>query len=89
MDSNYFTTVDFNTQSLKTVDIRIRLSLFVQLLSLITNVAYAKIRDGNSKQAATSPDGEFIYVVGSKKAVFNDKQGNWQMEQTPLGLEII
>ena len=42
-----------------------------------------------TRQAAISPDGQFIYVVGVNSSTFQDEQGNWQMEQSPLGLEIL
>ncbi|RPI91941.1 MAG: hypothetical protein EHM40_14400 [Chloroflexi bacterium] len=88
-DSKEMTTVDFQRQNVKTVDIQPRLSWFEQLLSLTAGVAHAKIADGTNKQAAISPDGQFLYIIGVNNASFQDKQGNWQMEQTPLGLEII
>lgn len=59
------------------------------MLALTANVAHAKIGDGIVRQTAVSPDGQFLYVVGMNSATFRDKQVDWQMEQTPLGLEII
>jgi hypothetical protein len=88
-DSEQLTTVDFDAQTVKTVDIHAALSWFERLLSLTAGVAHAKIADGIVRQAAISPDGQFLYVVGMNSASFQDKQGNWRMEQTPLGLQII
>jgi len=88
-DSEQLTTVDFDTHKVETVEIQARLSWFEQLLSLTADVAHAKIADGTSKQAAISPDGKILYVIGVNNASFRDKLGNWQMEKTPLGLEII
>jgi hypothetical protein len=88
-DSNQLTTVDFSAQKIETVEIQAHLTWFERLLSLTAGVAHAKITDGLTRQAAVSPDGKFLYVVGVNNASFQDKQGNWQMEQTPLGLEII
>lgn len=88
-DSEQLTTVDFAAQKVETVEIQTKLTWFERLLSITAGVAYAKIGDGIIRQAAVSPDGQFLYVVGVNNATFQDKQGNWQMEQTPFGLEII
>lgn len=88
-DSEQLTTVDFENQNVETVDIQAKLTRFDRLLSLTAGVAHAKIGDGIVRQAVVSSDGEFIYVVGVNSVTHIDKSGNWQMEQTPLGLEII
>ena len=88
-DSEQLTTVDFASQNVKTVDIENKLTWFERLLSMSTSTAHAKVGDGITRQAAISPDGQFLYVVGVNSATFTDKHGNWQMEQTPLGLEIL
>jgi hypothetical protein len=88
-DSEQLTTVDFETQQVKTLDIHTKLSWFERLLSLTAGVAHAKIGDGTSKQIAVSPDGQLLYVVGVHNESFEDSMGNIQMDQTPLGLEII
>jgi dipeptidyl aminopeptidase/acylaminoacyl peptidase len=88
-DSEQLTTVDFMGQTVKTVDIQPRLTWFERLLSLTAGVAHAKIGDGISRQAMISPDGRFLYVVGVNSSTSVDERGNWQMEQTPLGLEIL
>jgi DNA-binding beta-propeller fold protein YncE len=88
-DAEKLTTVDFESQTIRTVDIQDKLTWFEQLLSLTAGVAHAKIGDGMTRQAVVSPDGQFLYVAGVNNSTFQDKQGNWQMEQTPLGLEII
>ena len=88
-DSDHLTTVDFSTQKIATVEIQDQLSWFERLLSLTAGVAQAKVTDGTSKQAVISPDGQFIYAVGMRNESVQDKNGNWQMNQTPLGLEII
>jgi hypothetical protein len=88
-DSDQLTTVDFGAQKIETIEIQAQLSWFERLLSLTAGVAHAKIADGLIRQAVVSPDGKFLYIVGVNNASFQDKQGNWQMEQSPLGLEII
>jgi len=88
-DSEQLTAVDFSAQTVETVEVQDRLSWFEQLLSFDADVVHAKVADGTSKQAALSPDGQFLYVLGVNNESFQDEQGNWQMDQTPLGLEII
>ena len=88
-DSKHLTTVDFESQRVETVEIQRKLTWFERMLLLTGSVAHAKIGDGINRQAVVSPDGGLLYVVGVNSVTFNDQQGNWQMEQTPLGLEII
>ena len=88
-DSEKLTTVDFENQTFETVEIHTELTWFERLLSLTAGIAHAKIGDGIIRQAAVSPDGQFLYVVGVNNSMFQDQQGNWQMEQSPLGLEVI
>jgi dipeptidyl aminopeptidase/acylaminoacyl peptidase len=88
-DSEQLTTVDFDRQSVETVQIQTKLTWFEQLLSLTAGTAHAKIADGTSKQVAVSPDGQLLYVTGVIYATFQDQRGNWEMTQTPLGLEMI
>ena len=87
-DSDQLTIVDFSDQTIATVEIWDQLNWFEQLLSLTAGVAHAKVADGASKQAVISPDGQFLYVVGVHNESIQDS-ANWQMSQTPLGLEII
>jgi DNA-binding beta-propeller fold protein YncE len=88
-DSEQLTTVDFESQNVGTVAIQPKLTWLQRLLSMTAGVAHAKIGDGVTRQAAISPDGQFLYVVGVNNSTFQDKQGNWQMEQSPLGLDIL
>jgi hypothetical protein len=88
-DAEKLTTVDFEAQKINTVDIQARLTWFERLLALSAGVAHAKIGDGIIRQAVVSPNGEFLYVVGVNNMTVKDKWGNWQMEQTPLRLEIL
>jgi hypothetical protein len=88
-DSEQLAVVDFDAQKVKTVEIRDQLGWFEQLLALTADTVHAKIADGTSKQAVGSPDGRFLYIVGVNNDSTQDQQGNWQMSQTPLGLEII
>lgn len=88
-DSDQLTIVDFEAQNVETLEVQAGLNWFERLLSLTAGVAHAKIADGTSKQAAVSPDGQFLYVVGMRSETVEGKYGNWQMNQIPLGLEII
>jgi hypothetical protein len=88
-DSEQLTTVDFDAQMVKTVSIKPKLTRFEWLLSLTAGVAHAKFMNGTNKQAVISPDGRLLYVVGTSVRSVQNEQGNFQTEQTPLGLEII
>jgi len=88
-DAEQLTTVNFDDQIVETIEIKTKLTWFERLLSLTAGVAHAKIADGTNKQAAISPDGQFLYVMGITTASFQDQMGNLQMEQTQHGLEII
>ena len=88
-DSEQLTTVDFESQRVETVEIQAKLTWFERLLSMTAGVAHAKVGDGITRQAVISPDGQFLYVVGLNSATSQDQHGNWQVEQTPLGLEIL
>lgn len=88
-DSDQLTIANFDSQEVQTVEIQAELTWFERLLSLTAGVAHAKVSDGTTKQAVLSPDGQLLYVVGLRYESFLDKMGNLQMNQTPLGLEII
>jgi hypothetical protein len=81
--------VDFDAQNVETFEIQTELSWFERLLSLTAGVVHAKVADGTSKQAAVSPNGQLLYVVGMRSESVQSKNGNWEMKQIPLGLEII
>ena len=61
------TTVDYASQKVETREILPALSWFERLLWLTARRAKAKIAEGASLRAQVSPDGELIYVVGSKQ----------------------
>lgn len=88
-DSEKLTIVDFEAQTVKSMDIHPRLTWFERLLALSAGAAHAKVGDGISRQVTVSADGKFLYVVGVNYASFQDQNGSWQFEQTNLGLEIL
>ena len=88
-DSDQLTIADFDSQKVETLEIQPELSWLERLLSLSAGVAHAKVADGTSKQAVISPDGQLLYVVGLRSESVQTSNGNWDMNQTPLGLEII
>lgn len=88
-DSEKLTTVDFQSQTVETVEIQTKLTWFERLLAMTAGIAHAKIGDGITRQVVISPDGQYLYIVGVNSTTFEDNQGNWQMEQSPLGLEIL
>ena len=88
-DEDRFTSVDFSLRSVRTVDIRPRLTWFEQWLMLGASVAHAKFMDGTDKQMVISPDGRRLYVVGIDSASSQLQDGTWDMRRTPLGLQVI
>jgi WD40 repeat protein len=83
------TSVDFDTQKVSSVEIRSRLSWFERLLSLGAGVAHAKVAEGTTKHAVISPDGQFLYIVGERNELAGSKNDEWQVNNIPLGLQII
>ncbi|HET6822235.1 MAG TPA: WD40 repeat domain-containing protein, partial [Anaerolineales bacterium] len=69
-DSEKLTTVDFQRQTVETVEIQTKLTWFERLLSMTAGIAHAKIGDGIIRQAAISPDGQYLYVVGANNVTF-------------------
>jgi WD40 repeat protein len=88
-DEDVLTTVDFSAQKVSIAEIKPELSWIERLLSLTAGVAHAKIAEGTSKQVAISPDGQFLYIVGQRNDLIQDKDGNWQVIENPLGLQIV
>lgn len=88
-DEDKLTTVNFKEQKVSTTQIRPQLSWFERLLSLTAGVAHAKIAEGTRKDVVVSPDGQFLYIVGHRTDLIQDKNGNWQMIENPLGLQIV
>ncbi len=89
-DEDKLTTVDFADRKVKTVDVRVQTSWLDQLLSLTAGVAYAKGMDGVIKEAVISPDGKFLYVVGSTETVTQQaNSSNWDVTDSPIGLQVI
>jgi hypothetical protein len=89
-DEDKLTKVDFTTRSIRTVGIHAKLSWLDQLMALTAGVAHAKGMDGTSKQALISPDGKYLYVVGSTQTVTMLAKGNnWDFKFAPIGLKVI
>ena len=88
-DEDKLTTVDFGTQTVSTAEIKPHLSWIERLLSLTAGVAHAKVAEGTSKYVVASPDGQFLYIVGQRNDLIQDKLGNWQMIPNPLGLQVV
>jgi hypothetical protein len=88
-DEDELTTVDFGAQKVSTAEIKPQLSWLERLLSLTVGVAHAKIAEGTRKDVVVSPDGQFLYIVGQRTDLIQDKSGDWQMIENPLGLQIV
>ena len=88
-DEEVLTIVDFDAQVVTSVEIQPQLSWMEQLLSLTTGVAHAKVAEGTTKHVAISPDGEFLYIVGLRNDLTQEKGNEWQIIENPLGLQVV
>jgi hypothetical protein len=89
-DEEKLTTVDLQARTLRTVEIDRVQSGLERLLALTASVAQAKgAADGAYKEAALSPDGTRLYVVGRSMSAADDGHGGWQIAETSLGLQVI
>jgi hypothetical protein len=88
-DQDKLTRVDFTSFTVDSFEIRAAQTWFERLLAMFAGTAQAKIAEGTSKRAAISPDGLYLYVVGTETTAHQDQKGNWNITSTPLGLQII
>jgi WD40 repeat protein len=88
-DEEKLTTVDFKAEKVHTAKIQPRLTWIDRLFALTADVAHAKVAEGTSKRVAVSPDGLYLYIVGQQTDLIQDKFGEWQMVENPLGLQIV
>ena len=82
-------SVDFAARTIRAREVHAELSWFEQLLALTAGTARAKGADGNEKSAIISPDGRFLYVTSIHNESVKKKDGEWEFNQTPLGLQVI
>jgi len=83
-DEDRLTVVEFDRRRVATVALAPRLSWVERLLMLTARPAYAKVLNGTSKQAVVSPDGRYLYVVGTTYDYHEQEQ-----TLTPLGLQVV
>ena len=88
-DEDKFTTIDFTKRKVTKVDVRVKTSWLDQLMALTAGVAHAKGMDGTTKQVVTSQDGNYLYVVGTTESYSKNSNGNWDVAQTFVGLQVI
>lgn len=89
-DQDRLTIVDFASRQARTVEIQAGSAWLNRLLALTAGVAYAKGGiEGTIKDAAISPDGSHLYVVGRSMHPILDEQGFWQYNETSLGLQVV
>lgn len=88
-DEDKLTIVNFTDRNVQTVDIKAPATWFDQLLAWTADTASAKGMDGYTKQAVISPDGQYLYVVGSTETFTASTNGDVNMSQAYLGLQII
>jgi len=89
-DEDRLTTVDFNTRTVQSTEIRIAQSGFVWFLAFTAGVAKAKgSYTGVTKKAAISPDGKLIYLVVVTTNPIRGADGNSQSVEAKLELQVI
>jgi hypothetical protein len=88
-DEDRLTRVDFGAEEVTSMEVRPRLGLLERLLSLGASVAHAKMLDGTMKSAAISADGQTLYIAGVDNQVTNKENGRFDLEQRPLGLQVV
>jgi DNA-binding beta-propeller fold protein YncE len=88
-DEDRLTVVDFAAQKVTTLNIKPQLSWIGRLLSLGAIDAYAKVAEGTRKSAVISPDGKFLYIVGQRSELTGTSGNEIQMNNIPLGLQIV
>jgi WD40 repeat protein len=88
-DEDKLTIVDFAAQKVTTLDIKPQLSWIERLLSLGAIEAHAKVAEGTRKDAVISPDGKFLYIVGQRRELAGISGNEIQMNNIPLGLQIV
>lgn len=88
-DEDKLTTVDFAAQKVTTLNIKPQLSWLERLLSLGAIDAHAKVAEGTRKDAVISPDGKFLYIVGQRSELGETTGNETQVNDLPLGLQIV
>jgi hypothetical protein len=88
-DADLLTTVYLAARHARTLEIQPHLSWLERLLRLTSSVAHAKVLNGTTKWAALSPDGTRLYVTGFTGQPQEGKQGSWQFDILPFGLQVI
>jgi hypothetical protein len=81
--------VDFSARQVTRLEIHDRLSWLERLLSLGAGRARAKVAEGTALEAALSPDGSRLYLLGSSSSLVDPQGGDWEVVHTPLGLQVI
>ncbi len=80
-------TVDFEQRSISARRVQPRTSWLDRLLGI--TVAHAKTMNGVSKSGVLSPDGRYFFVVGQEYQAVKNDRGEYRVERTPLGLQVI
>ncbi|HEX6383805.1 MAG TPA: hypothetical protein VF177_03965, partial [Anaerolineae bacterium] len=89
-NTEWLTTVDFNTRSVSSVEIQAAQSWFERLLALTAGVAEAKGGvTGATKEGMFSPDGKQLYIVTTAMNSTRDANGNWNSLETNLDLQVV
>ena len=89
-DADRLTSIDAGGQRVTTMDIAIQRSWIDRLMALGTVSAEAKgPLEGAFRQAIASTDGSRLYTVGVDYHARRTDDGQWEMRDEPLGLQVI
>jgi WD40 repeat protein len=89
-DQEVLTYVDLHARTVTVTRLQIASSWLEQLLSLSTQVAYAKgNQNGTNLQGVLSPDGRRLYLLGQSFQSTKEANGNWNTDITYSGLKVI
>jgi dipeptidyl aminopeptidase/acylaminoacyl peptidase len=89
-DSDHLTTIDISQRLVETRPILDSLTWLDRLMAFGTVAAEAKGgSEGVYRQAAASPDGGLLYLIGREMHAWLDADGMMQMSDTGLDLQVI
>jgi hypothetical protein len=81
--------INFSARTVQTREIRPQMGWVERLLAMTAGIAHAKTMDGTEKWGSISPNGQFLYIVGMHSEFTQKQNGQWELKQTPLNLQII
>ena len=88
-DADRLVTVDFDRRAVHSASIAPQKSWIDRLVEATAGVAQAKMMNGTSKTAVLAADGKTLYVIGQTTTTVKDKNGDYSMQFTPLGMQVV